>query len=181
VLVIMTGLPATGKTTVGRALAREISAVHLRIDTIEQAVVRAGAGRHPLGAVGYVIGYALAEDYLRQGLTVVADSVNPLAITRRGWHAVAAAVGIEYLDVEVVCSDPVEHQRRATTRMSDIPGLDLPTWREIEEREYEPWDGDRVVLDTARNCVTECVARLRALVSRGKPIGSDDGAIAASE
>jgi predicted kinase len=50
VLIITSGLPATGKTTIARELAREIGAVHLRIDTIEQAVVRAGAGNRPLGA-----------------------------------------------------------------------------------------------------------------------------------
>lgn len=35
-LIVMSGLPATGKTTISRALASQINAVHLRIDTIEQ-------------------------------------------------------------------------------------------------------------------------------------------------
>jgi predicted kinase len=69
-LIIMGGLPATGKTTLARALARQLDAVHVRIDTIEQAIVRSGLGQHPLGSVGYAVGYALAEDHLRQGLTV---------------------------------------------------------------------------------------------------------------
>jgi predicted kinase len=37
-LIIFGGLPATGKTTLSRALARELGAVHVRIDTIEQAI-----------------------------------------------------------------------------------------------------------------------------------------------
>ena len=164
----MAGLPATGKTTVARLLARELGAVHLRIDTIEQAVVRAGAGSHPLGTVGYVIAYALAEEYLRQGLTVVADSVNPLAVTRDAWHDVARAAGVRHLDVEVVCADPAEHERRATSRTADIAGHRLPTWTDIQNREYEGWDHDRAVVDTARHsaaeCAAECVARLRKLV-----------------
>jgi len=163
----MAGLPATGKTTVARALARELGAVHVRIDTIEHAVVRAGAGEHPLGPVGYVIAYALAEDYLRQGLTVVADSVNPLAITRDAWHEVARAAAVPYLDVEVVCSDPAEHEHRAGTRTGDIPGLRLPTWADIVRREYEPWNSERIVLDTAGFDATECLARLRSLMSNG--------------
>ncbi|MGO4419464.1 AAA family ATPase, partial [Streptomyces sp. MCAF7] len=68
-LIIMGGLPATGKTTLARALARQLDAVHVRVDTIEQAIVRSGLGQHPLGAAGYVVGYALAEDHARQGLT----------------------------------------------------------------------------------------------------------------
>lgn len=160
----MAGLPASGKTTIARGLARAIGAVHLRIDTIEQAIVRAGAGSHPLGPVGYVIGYALAEDYLRQGLDVVADSVNPLAITREAWRGVARAGSGEYVEVEVICSDLAEHRRRASLRASDIPGFQLPAWLDIVRREYEPWDREHVIVDTAAASAAECVTQLLSLL-----------------
>lgn len=41
-LIVMGGLPGTGKTTLARLLAARIGAVHLRVDTIEQAIVRSG-------------------------------------------------------------------------------------------------------------------------------------------
>jgi predicted kinase len=164
VLVIMAGLPATGKTTLARGLAAQIGAVHLRVDTIEQAVVRSGAGQHPVGVVGYVVAYALATDHLRQGLSVVAESVNPLGVTRQAWRDVARTAGVAFLEVEVVCSDPVEHERRATTRVSDIPDLPLPAWSAIVSREYEPWDRDRLVVDTAGRRLADCVAQLRDAV-----------------
>ena len=160
----MSGLPATGKTTIARALAAADGAVHLRVDVIEQAVVRAGAGSHPLGPVGYAIAYRLAEDLLRQGLTVVADSVNPLSITRQAWRDVAGAAAVGFLDVEVVCSDSAVHERRATGRVADIPGLVLPTWPEILSRDYEPWDRHRLVLDTALVGVADCVAQVRSAI-----------------
>jgi predicted kinase len=166
VLVIMAGLPATGKTTVARSLARAIGAVHLRIDTIEQAIVRAGTARHPdLGPVGYLVAYALAADHLRQGLTVVADSVNPIMLTRRAWRDVARSAEVRHLEVEVVCSDPVEHERRAAERVSDIPDLRRPTWAEIQCREYEAWDRDRLVVDTAGTSVAACVDRLSSMLA----------------
>lgn len=163
----MSGLPASGKTTIARGLAREIGAVHLRIDIIEHAIVRAGAGSHPLGPVGYLIGYALAEDYLRQGLDVVADSVNPLAITREAWRGVARAGPDGYVEVEVICSDPAEHQRRASMRSSDIPGFQLPAWLDIVRREYEPWDHDHLIVDTAAASAADCVAALVPLLPSG--------------
>ena len=162
----MSGLPATGKTTIARTLAREIGAVHLRIDVIEHAVTESGLARHPLGPVGYVIGYALAGDYLRQGLSVVADSVNPLGITRDAWRRVARAGSGGYLEVEVVCSDRAEHERRASGRTSDIPGFPLPTWQDIISREYEPWDRAHVVVDTATATEAGCVSRLRSALDR---------------
>jgi predicted kinase len=79
-LYIFGGLPASGKTTLSRHLARELRAVHLRIDSIEQAL-RDVAGRFN-GPEGYVVAQRLAADNLRLGLSVVADSVNPLPITR---------------------------------------------------------------------------------------------------
>lgn len=71
-LVVLGGLPATGRTTLARLLVGRTGAVHLRVDTIEQALVRSGLARHPVGPAGYVVGYALAEQHLRQGLSVVA-------------------------------------------------------------------------------------------------------------
>lgn len=162
-LIIIGGLPATGKSTLATALGAEFNAVHLRIDTIEQAIVHCGFGAQPLGPVGYDIGYALAADFLRQGVSVIAESVNPLAVTRDAWRA--AGDGFPVIEVEVVCSDPVEHRRRVTGRTSDVEGLIKPSWSAIQDREYEPWDRSPVVVDTAGRSVADCVARVREAVA----------------
>ncbi|MFC8427104.1 AAA family ATPase [Streptomyces sp. NPDC057253] len=148
-LIVIGGLPATGKTTLARLLAARTRGVHLRVDTIEQAIVRSGLARHPVGPVGYVVGYALAEEQLRQGHTVIAESVNPLAVTRDAWRDAAVRAGVPVLEVEVVCSDPDEHRSRASSRSVDIPDLPLPDWEQILGRDYEPWHRDRLVVDTA--------------------------------
>ncbi|MFN8108630.1 MAG: adenylyl-sulfate kinase [Thermoleophilia bacterium] len=161
-LLVVGGLPATGKSTIAALLARQVRAVHLRIDAIEQAIVEASTLTQPLGAVGYVVAQAIAAGQLANGLTVVADCVNPLAVTRGAWHEVGARHATRTLDVEVVCSDAGEHRRRAETRHSSIPGLMLPTWRDIQEREYEPWDDPGViVIDTATATAEECVREIR--------------------
>ncbi|MFZ2174532.1 MAG: AAA family ATPase [Rhodococcus sp. (in: high G+C Gram-positive bacteria)] len=147
-LIVVGGLPATGKTTIATLLARRLRTQYLRIDTIEQALVESGELKRPVTA-GYAVGYAIAADQLCLGHTVVVECVNPLQLTRRAWETVAREHSARLVNVEVVCSDSVEHRRRAEHRSVDIPGLVPPTWRQIVEREYEPWEEDRLVLDTS--------------------------------
>ncbi len=153
-LIVLSGLPGAGKTTIARELARHVGAVHLRIDSIEQAL--RAEGREVTGE-GYRAAYAVAEDNLRLGLVVVADCVNPWPLTRAAWRSVAERVGVPVVDVEVVCSDPEEHRRRVESRRPDIPGHVLPTWDEVVGRDYRPWEADRLVVDSARLGVEECV------------------------
>jgi predicted kinase len=55
VLVVIGGLPATGKSTIATTLARRTSTSYLRVDRIEQAIVAWSALSHPLGPVGYAV------------------------------------------------------------------------------------------------------------------------------
>ncbi len=146
-LYIFGGLPATGKSELSTYLARTLSAVHLRVDTIEQAMRDRGitVDRDQ----GYVVAYRIARDNLQLGLDVVSDSVNPLDITRDAWRRVAIDTDVHFLEIEVICSDKDEHRRRVETRRAQVRGLVLPDWQAVLDREYHEWDDARIVIDTA--------------------------------
>ncbi|NJL02149.1 MAG: AAA family ATPase [Spirulinaceae cyanobacterium SM2_1_0] len=163
-LLIFSGLPGVGKSTLAQAVARATPAIYLRIDTIEQAL-RVLCGLDVQGE-GYRLAYRIAADNLRLGLSVIADSCNPIALTRREWESVADDAGAAAVNIEVICSDAGEHRDRIESRRSEVPGLVLPTWQDVQRREYHAWNTERLIIDTAgrsvRESEVELVGKLRS-------------------
>jgi predicted kinase len=171
-LIVLGGLPGVGKTTIARELARRLGAVHLRIDTIEQAIRNSDPREGPINDAGYLVAYALAEDNLRLGRVVIADSVNPIQITRDAWLSVASRANVPVLEVEIQCSDSAEHRLRVEERTGDIAGHRLPTWSDVTAREYAPWHREHLVLDTAimtPDCCVETIRKVLDGASSGSP------------
>ncbi len=161
-LYIFAGLPASGKTTLAQRLATDLNAVHLRIDTIEQAM--RDLCNFQVEGEGYRLAYRIAADNLRLGLNVIADSCNPIELTRREWEDVAHAEGAEFVNIEILCSDPAEHRQRVEYRVNSVPNLQLPTWNDVVAREYHSWNVPRVEIDTAKSSPESSYEELRALL-----------------
>src|SRR5262249_32594478 len=118
---------------------------------------------------GYRLAYRVASDNLRLGNSVVADSCNPIELTRREWEQVAIDAGVPYSNIEVICSDAIEHRRRIEARASTVAGLQLPTWQDIVDREYHPWTVPRVVIDTRGRSEAESLDALLARLPATPP------------
>ena len=159
-LIVLSGLPGVGKTTISKILVRKCGATYLRIDTIEQTIPASLRTQNELSTLGYVLAYEIARVNLRLGGTVVADAVNPLAVTRESWRAVAADSNSNIIEVEVVCSDIREHRRRVESRKADISGHILPNWDDIHRYEYQPWSEHRIVIDSSKLSAIDAASKI---------------------
>ena len=162
VLLIFAGLPASGKSTLAQAIAKSTQSFYLRIDTVEQAL--RDLCQVDVQGEGYRLAYRIAHDNLRLGSNVVSDSCNPIQLTRDEWDSVARNAGAVHLNIEVVCSDADEHRRRVESRVPEVAGLKLPTWKDVQRREYDEWRSDRLVVDTAGRSVRESTEELLQLL-----------------
>lgn len=149
-LIVVSGRQGTGKTTLSRGLASRLRAAIIRVDAIETAILRSGTGSRPLGPVGYDVAHELAAANLAVGTHVVIDAVNPVAEARAGWHSLRAVS--QYVMFETKLTDTAEHRRRVELRQPDLAQQVVPTWRDVLDHDYLPWDegrdGARFEIDT---------------------------------
>ncbi len=84
-IVVLSGLPGSGKTTLARALCDEGRAVHLRVDTIERAICESELAPPSAIDAGYRVAGAQASELAALGHDVVCDAVNADALGRALW------------------------------------------------------------------------------------------------
>jgi predicted kinase len=152
-LVVVSGLPCTGKSAVAEHLARTLGAALLSKDIFEAALWRSGITRESgAGWATYEQLGAVAESQLRLDMPVVLDSVAPNERIRSAWRDLASRTGARFIAIECICADESVHRSRLDGRIRGIPGWPEVTWEQVVEvrSRYEPWTSERLVLDAIR-------------------------------
>jgi len=169
-LVLVTGLPGSGKSTVAEQVATLIGASVLGHDW-------AMSGLRPYdelwkamdsmvppgrGAVGWSICRALARAQVRRGASAVLDGVaRPDEVER--CRQVAEEEGCKFVVVLAECADRELHHERIRHRVRSIPGWYELTWDDVERTRTIWLPPDHVDLTLQ---ATESVEHNGALIAR---------------
>ena len=165
ILYIFSGLPGSGKSTLAQELVKVTGSVYLRIDTVEQSL--RNLYNLKVEGEGYRLSYRIAQDNLNLGINVIADSCNPIELPRKEWIEVAIKTNASFVNIEAICSNISEHKKRVKNRAVNADWLKLPSWGDIENREYHSWGTDRIQIDTSGKSINESVKELLAALSIG--------------
>ena len=176
-LVVLSGLPGVGKTSIAEIVAARTRSVHFSIDAVEDSILACGLPRGwEVGVAAYEATRAMAELNLRLGHDVVVDAVNDSDEARQTWRAAAARTGTDIQFMHLVISDMQEHRQRLRGRDRGLVHVGEPTWSDVQHRraDYAAWSDAVVEVDTGGRTAEEVAELLvdridvRSRLGRGR-------------
>lgn len=152
-LIIVSGLPGSGKSTLSEGVAKELEIPVFSVDPIESAIIKSGIEKSfETGLAAYLVAETLAGEQLKLGISTIIDAVSPVKESREMWHNLSQKYQAELKIVECVC-DPEIHKQRIEKRVRNMHGIPEVTWEDVENRrkEFLPWEEERLIVDTSHN------------------------------
>ena len=163
-IIIIGGVPGTGKTTLANELSRILNIPAFSKDELEAAIARKGlSSNKEMKGVGYEIMSTLAKRQLKNDSSAIFDFIASGKRTAELWPDLNR---IKYKFIECVCSNQETHKKRINSRVRNIEGWYELKWEDVLEIEkiYEPLRHDGLVIDSI-NDLAENTAKALKYVS----------------
>ena len=140
-LVIFSGLPGTGKSTLANKLARELGWPLLSIDDVTGEIPENPTVAFWDSKVAILLG--LTETQLGLGISVIVDSVF-MNLDRNHAQELARKHHARFRPIYVFISDENVWKERVRTRYQELNHKDVATWERIQRQRghFRKWDAD---------------------------------------
>jgi predicted kinase len=153
-LIVFSGLPGAGKSTLAEAAGRQLRVPGFAVDWLLGSLTPFGGYHLDEGLkIGGELLTTLAFRQLALGQSAILDFPAEDPDTRTRWRSLARAAGAQFLVIVCDCSDRDLHRARLEGRQRGIPGWhEAGNWANVERRraQFPPWTGEVLAIDAVQ-------------------------------
>jgi predicted kinase len=157
-IIIVCGLPGTGKTTFAAALADALKAVHLNTDKIRWAMGKQGLYSVVLKTAIYESMAFRAKDALVDSRDVVLDGTFYKRKFRKPFFQLGEKFNAPITWIEIIASDETIRQRVSHTR--PFTEADYQVHQKVKQA-LDPYPPDRLVLDSEAMSIDQMIEKAK--------------------
>ena len=164
-LVLMAGMPGSGKTTLALALGRSLGWPVIDKDTLKSPMLTKGISNDLAGPASYALMLELADDLLvRQNLSAILDSPARFPFVLDRVQAISTQTGATLKIIRCIASRELRERRmieRVARPSQWTANIDMPD--EQEQQMFAHLPLDILIVDTSNPfelCIAEALAYL---------------------
>jgi predicted kinase len=159
ILLMITGLPGTGKTTFALALAKQLQFVHFNSDMLREELGLKGRYDAATKQLIYTTLLMRVEEVLRQGKSVIVDATFYKETLRAPFVQAADQFAVPVIWIELRAAAPTIKERVGQER--PYSEADYEVYLRIE-KDYEPLERKDLVFWTDQQAIPEMIEKTEA-------------------
>jgi len=144
-LILIAGLPGTGKTTIAKDVAKKTKAALLRTDVIRKELIKKPTYSKEEAEIIFGEMFARAKSLLSKKRNVVLDAVFGRETERKKAKILAKQLNTDFKIIEIICKEKII-KRRIGKRVGDESDADFSIYLKLKDL-LEPITEKHIIID----------------------------------